>query len=115
MASLAGLRGALNLAAYGAAKAGVVVLTKAMAVDHAAAGVRVNCICPGYVETDLNRDLLAAMKKTGQYEALVKSHPLGMLGTPDDVAYGAVYLASDEARWVSGVALNVDGGITATR
>lgn len=115
IASLAGLRGAPNLAAYGAAKGGVVILTKAMAVDYAAQGVRVNCICPAYVETDLNRRFLDELRKTGGYDNLVKMHPLGFLGSPEDVAYGAVYLASDEARWMSGVTLSIDGGISATR
>jgi NAD(P)-dependent dehydrogenase (short-subunit alcohol dehydrogenase family) len=63
-------------------------------------------------ETDLNRDYLASLKPTGAWDALVAKHPLG-LGRPDDVAWVAVYLASDEARWVTGVALPVDGGILA--
>ena len=63
-------------------------------------------------ETDLNREMLAGLKQTSEYEALVKMHPLG-LGEPDDVAYGVVYLASDEAKWLTGVTLGVDGGISA--
>jgi NAD(P)-dependent dehydrogenase (short-subunit alcohol dehydrogenase family) len=115
VASLAGLRGAPNNTAYGAAKGGMIILTKDMAVDYAPQGVRVNAICPAYIETDLNRELLADMRKTGEYEALVKMHLLGRLGEPDDVAYAAVYLGSDEAKWVSGTTLSVDGGISATR
>jgi NAD(P)-dependent dehydrogenase (short-subunit alcohol dehydrogenase family) len=115
VASLAGLRGAPNNTAYGAAKGGMVILTKDMAVDYAPQGVRVNAVCPAYVETDLNRELLANMKKTGEYETLVKTHPLGRLGEPDDVAYAAVYLASDEAKWITGLPLSVDGGIAAIR
>jgi NAD(P)-dependent dehydrogenase (short-subunit alcohol dehydrogenase family) len=115
VASLAGLRGAPNNTAYGAAKGGMVILTKDMAVDYAPQGVRVNAVCPAYIETDLNRELLADMKKTGEYEALVKMHLLGRLGEPDDVAYAAVYLGSDEAKWISGTTLSVDGGISATR
>ncbi|HET7874511.1 MAG TPA: glucose 1-dehydrogenase [Methylomirabilota bacterium] len=115
IASLAGLRGAPNLSAYGAAKGGVVILTKNMAVDYATQGVRVNCICPAYIETDLNREFLAGLRKTGEFDSLVKMHPLGFLGVPDDVAYGAVYLASDEARWLTGVVLGIDGGISAQR
>lgn len=115
IASLAGLRGAPGNTAYGAAKGGMVILTKDMAVDYAPQGVRVNAVCPAYIETDLNRALLADMKKSGEYEALVKTHLLGRLGEPDDVAYAAVYLASEEAKWLSGVALGVDGGISAVR
>jgi NAD(P)-dependent dehydrogenase (short-subunit alcohol dehydrogenase family) len=115
IASLAGLRGTPNLAAYGAAKGGVVVLTKDMAVDYARRGVRVNCICPAYIETDLNRDFLSRLKGTGEYENLLKLHPLGFLGAPEDVAHGAVYLASNEARWITGIALVIDGGISASR
>jgi len=113
IASGAGLRGAPNNAAYGAAKGGMVILTKDMAVDYAAQGVRVNAVCPAYIETDLNREMLAGLKKTGEYEALVKMHLLGRLGEPDDVAYATVYLASDEAKWLTGVTLGVDGGISA--
>jgi len=115
IASLAGLRGAPNNAAYGAAKGAMVILTKDMAVDYASQGVRVNAVCPAYIETDLNREMLDGLKKTGEYEALVKMHLLGRLGEPDDVAYATVYLASDEAKWLTGVTLGVDGGISATR
>jgi NAD(P)-dependent dehydrogenase (short-subunit alcohol dehydrogenase family) len=83
-----------------------------MAIECAPDGVRVNAICPGYVETDLNRDYLEQLRQTGGYDTLVAQHPLG-LGRPDDVAWAAVYLASEEARWVTGVAMPVDGGLMA--
>ena len=66
------------------------------------------------IETDLNHDFLQGLKKIGEYEALVRIHPLGFLGATDDVAHAAVYLASNEARWMTGVVLPVDGGISAT-
>ncbi len=112
VASTAGLKGSPSLTAYGVSKAGVVSLTKTMALDYAPHGIRVNAVCPAYVETDFNRDYLAAMRADGRYAALLAKHPLG-LGRPDDVAWAALYLASDEARWVTGVALPVDGGMMA--
>ncbi len=112
VASVAGLKGSRLLLAYGAAKAAVVNMTKTMSLDLAPSGVRVNAVCPAYIETDLNRDYLADLRKTTAYDELVARHPLG-LGTPDDVAWAAVYLASDEARWITGVALPVDGGLMA--
>jgi len=112
IASIAGLRGFPSLAAYTACKAGVVSLTKGMALDCAKDRVRVNAVCPAYVETDFTRDFLDKLRRAGTFDALVARHPLG-LGQPEDVACAALYLASDEARWVTGVALPVDGGIMA--
>jgi NAD(P)-dependent dehydrogenase (short-subunit alcohol dehydrogenase family) len=109
VASTAGLRATRDRAAYGASKAGVVLLTRSVALDYARRGVRVNAVCPAFVETELNREWLAALRERGGYEALVRTHPLG-LGEPDDVAYAAMFLASDEAKWITGVALPVDGG-----
>src|SRR5574341_469155 len=111
IASAAGLRASRHRAAYGASKAGVVLLTRSVALDYARHGVRVNAVCPAFIETDLNREWLAALRERGGYEALVRTHPLG-LGEPDDVAYAAMFLASDEAKWITGIALPVDGGAT---
>ena len=112
VASSAGMKGSPSLTAYAVSKAGVINLTKTMALDYAPRAVRVNAVCPAYVETELNRDYLAAMRADGRYEGLLAKHPLG-LGRPEDVAWAALYLASDEARWVTGVALPVDGGMLA--
>jgi meso-butanediol dehydrogenase/(S,S)-butanediol dehydrogenase/diacetyl reductase len=112
IASVAGAKGSPSLTSYGVAKAGVINLTRTMALDYAARGIRVNAVCPAYVETDFNREYLASLRRDGRFEALLARHPLG-LGRPDDVAWAVVYLASDEARWVTGVALPVDGGLMA--
>ena len=113
LSSIAGLMGTRNRAAYGASKGALLILTRGMALDYAPHGVRVNALCPAFVETEINRDYLAELRRRGELDTLVKRHPLGVLGEPDDVAYAAVYLASDEARWVTGVALPVDGGMGA--
>lgn len=111
-----GVRGAPNWAAYGASKAAVVMLTKNMALDHAADGIRVNCVCPGMIETDLslsNLEWRARQQGISLEEArrqAAASYPLGRLGQPRDVAYAVLYLASDEASWVTGATLIVDGG-----
>jgi meso-butanediol dehydrogenase/(S,S)-butanediol dehydrogenase/diacetyl reductase len=112
ISSVNGLAGAVSRAGYGASKGGVIVLTKNMALDHAAQGVRVNAICPAFVETDINRDLVTELKRTGRWDAFIAKYPLGA-GRVDDVAAAAVFLASDEARWITGVALPVDGGLMA--
>ncbi|MBI4369956.1 MAG: glucose 1-dehydrogenase [Elusimicrobia bacterium] len=113
IASVAGLKGTPLRAAYGASKGGIIILTKGMALDFASYGVRVNAICPAYIETDINREYIRRLKAQGKFQALVARHPMGILGCPDDVAWAALYLASDEARWVTGVALAVDGGVSA--
>lgn len=110
MASIFGIVGARTRAAYAASKGGVVNLTRSMALDYAPYQIRVNCICPGFVETPLFKGVV---KSQEEYQALVNLHPMGRLGTPMDVAYGALYLASDESAFVTGIALPIDGGYTA--
>ena len=98
--------------AYNVAKAGVVALTKTMAVAYGPMGVRVNAISPGSVPTELNRDVYARMTKTERQKA-VESYPLRRIGTPYDVAHAVLFLCSDEAGWITGITLAVDGGLTA--
>jgi NAD(P)-dependent dehydrogenase (short-subunit alcohol dehydrogenase family) len=112
--SILGLISRKHRAAYSAAKAGVAGLTRAMALDHAHENIRVNCICPSIIETELG---LQSMAKSPDPEAERKRRaaeiPLGRLGKPEDVAQMALYLASGESAWVTGAALPLDGGLTA--
>ncbi|MBT5038440.1 MAG: SDR family oxidoreductase, partial [Rhodospirillaceae bacterium] len=113
-ASIAGLRGSAGQASYGAAKAGVVNLTRCMAIDGAQVPIRVNCICPGFIETPMVLAYLEGQDDPVASRAEVDAlHPLGGIGRPGDIAAGFVYLASDEASWITGTALTIDGGLTA--
>jgi NAD(P)-dependent dehydrogenase (short-subunit alcohol dehydrogenase family) len=97
---------------YNATKGGVDVLTKCMAVDFAKHNIRVNNVNPGWVKTEMNEVELADMKAGGgkEWEEVLRLHPIGRLGEPEDVAWAVVYLVSDEASWVTGTSLVVDGG-----
>ena len=111
IASAAGLIGSRNRShAYSATKGGVISLTRAMAVAYARRGVRVNAICPGGVDTPMIAGLIDTEDRQRRF---AQAHPLGRLGTPEDVAFCALYLASDESSWVTGGIFPVDGGFTA--
>jgi NAD(P)-dependent dehydrogenase (short-subunit alcohol dehydrogenase family) len=109
-----GLVGGDRAVAYCAANGGVVLLTKAMAIDHGPQGIRVNCICPGDVLTPM---LPADAKLRGlnweEYLAGCANRPLGRIGTADEIAQAALFLASDDSSFMTGAALVVDGGGTA--
>jgi NAD(P)-dependent dehydrogenase (short-subunit alcohol dehydrogenase family) len=112
--SVLGLVAMRDRAAYCASKGGVTLLTKAMALDHAHENIRVNCICPAIVETDLIRDLFSKTEEgRNARDARMSTLPLGRFGRPADIAGLAVFLASDESSWMTGVAVPVDGGLTA--
>lgn len=112
-ASIAGLWAIPDDAAYCASKAGVVMLTKCMALDGARDGIRANCVCPGFIQTPMIDGYFADQSDpSAAREFATGLHPLGRLGEPLDIAEGFVYLSSDEARWVTGSALVVDGGLT---
>jgi meso-butanediol dehydrogenase/(S,S)-butanediol dehydrogenase/diacetyl reductase len=101
-------------AAYDATKAGLVGLTRAMALDHGPAGIRVNAICPGYIDTPLmERWLESVSNREETMRQVLACHPLGRIGTPRDVAEAALFLASDAASFISGTTLVVDGAMTA--
>ena len=113
-ASIAGLWAIPDDAAYCASKAGVIMLTKCLALDGAKAGIRANCVCPGFIQTPMIDGYFSDQADpAASRDFAVGLHPLGRLGDPLDIADGFVYLASDEARWVTGTALTVDGGLTA--
>ncbi|TCP29609.1 NAD(P)-dependent dehydrogenase (short-subunit alcohol dehydrogenase family) [Scopulibacillus darangshiensis] len=107
-----GLKGGDNAAAYCAAKAGVVNLTKAMAIDHGPQNIRVNCVCPGDTDTPLLRDEAKQLQEDEQSFLVSSAHgrPLERLGTPEDIAKTVLYLASELSSWVSGTVVTVDGG-----
>jgi NAD(P)-dependent dehydrogenase (short-subunit alcohol dehydrogenase family) len=112
IASVEGLVGISGQAAYNASKGGVVLLTKNMALDYSPAGVRVNCVCPGGVDTAMTAILKTdGLKAIG--EKLAKFHLLGRFARAEEIANAILFLASDEASFVTGSSLVVDGGYTA--
>jgi filamentous hemagglutinin family protein len=110
IASIYGIVGGRIRAAYAASKGGVVNLTRSMALDYALHKIRVNCVCPGFVNTPLLKNIL---KDKEEYQALADLHPMGRLGDMLEIALGVLYLASDESSFVTGIALPIDGGYTA--
>lgn len=112
--SYLGIAGRRQRAAYCAAKAGVAGLTRAMALDHAQDKIRVNCVCPAMIETEM---AVQSLSKAADPELARKQRiaeiPLARLGTPEDVSLMALYLASDESSWVTGAVFPLDGGQTA--
>lgn len=113
ISSTLGLRPVPGTAAYSASKAAMVSWTKTLALEVANQNIRVNCICPGIVDTPIHEfHENSALEAKALKQTLQKAQPIGRIGRPDDVAYGAYYLCSDEASWVTGSVLNIDGGIS---
>jgi NAD(P)-dependent dehydrogenase (short-subunit alcohol dehydrogenase family) len=113
--SVLGIVAIRDRAAYCASKGGVTMLTKAMALDHAHENIRVNCICPSIVESDMTQNLFAETEEGRQArESRLRSIPLGRFGKPLDIAGLAVFLASDESAWMTGTIIPLDGGVTAS-
>jgi len=106
-----GLAGGAKAAVYCASKGAVVLLTKAMAIDHGPQKIRVNCICPGDTDTGMLRDEAQQLgEESERFLAESAKRPLGRVGTPEEIAQAALYLASDASSFVTGAALVVDGG-----
>lgn len=111
IASEAGIAAIPQQIAYNTSKAAVIMLTKSAAVDYALENIRVNCICPGRVHTELVQRILdSAEDYDVEYRKLSEDRPVKHMGRPEDIAHGAVYLASDEASYATGTVLSIDGG-----
>jgi len=96
-----------NADAYSASKAALIVLTKCWALEYAKNKIRVNCICPGVVDTDMTKPFLKNQK---DIEFMNNEHPLGRIGQPEEIGKSVLYFASDDALWITGAILTVDGG-----
>jgi len=96
-----------NADAYSATKAGLIILTKCWALEYAKDKIRVNCICPGVVDTDMTKPFLKTEKDR---EFINNEHPLGRMGKPEEIAKAVLYFASEDAAWITGAILTVDGG-----
>lgn len=113
-ASVAGLRASAGPSAYSASKAGVVSLAQTAATQLAASGVRVNAICPGLIETAMTAPIFDHARAVGKTDRLGNKCPMQRVGQPVEIARVALHLASDESSYVTGQAIAVDGGLTAT-
>ena len=112
--SIAGLVGLRDRAAYCASKGGVIALTRAIAADHASEGIRANVICPGTVDTEWIGKILADADDPASLRAAMNARQLdGQMGTPEEVAAGIAFMASDDGRFMNGAAFVMDGGVTA--
>ena len=105
IASVEGLEGTEGGSAYNASKGGVVILTKNMAIDYGGHGIRVNCVCPGFIDTDMLRSVPEHV-----LEHLLARIPLGRFGAPEEIARGVLYLVRD-GEYVTGTCLNINGGL----
>lgn len=115
-ASIAGVRGAPGLAAYSAAKAGVINLTRSLAAELAADNIRVNCVCPGVIRTPIFAQVMTLPEGEQEsfWRGMSRGALLGRVGLPEDIARGVLFLCSDDASYITGHPLVIDGGMTAS-
>lgn len=112
--SVLGILSLPGCSAYSASKSGLIGLTRALALDGAPYKIRVNCLCPGFILTRLTEPYIDKKNPQKYLETVGKLHPIGRIGTPEEVAYAALFLASDESSFITGAVIPVDGGITST-
>ena len=116
LSSITGIVGAPGLSAYSASKGAIITLTRTMALELAESNIRVNCVCPASVETPMLQASFDRFSDPAQARAMnIKRHPLGRLGSPKDVANLVLFLASDEASWITGGTYVIDGGASIAR
>jgi NAD(P)-dependent dehydrogenase (short-subunit alcohol dehydrogenase family) len=112
VSSVMGIAGSPGLSIYSASKAALIGFTRSAALEMAASGLRINCVAPGTVETEMTRRAREMTQTQEQYELMKSKHPLGF-GDPRDVAYAAAFLLAETGRWITGTTLIVDGGYSA--
>jgi NAD(P)-dependent dehydrogenase (short-subunit alcohol dehydrogenase family) len=113
IASVEGIEGTEGGSSYNASKGGVVLLTKNMAIDYGRMGIRVNAVCPGFIDTPMFRSVMGSEGMTQYRDEYRDHHKLGRFGEPSEIAAAVAFLASDDASFITGHALLVDGGYTA--
>ena len=112
--SISGMVGEPELVAYNTSKAAIINLTRQLAADYSREGIRINCVCPGWIRTGFNDPLFPGWSEEAIQELVERQVPLGRQGTAEEIADSVAFLCSDDARYITGHALVVDGGLTAT-